>query len=110
MTDKLPAQMGVAGGAEGDLPGMAGKPGEFDAGGALWLDTGRPLKTTDFKGNAGRVEEGMLVAAIDTDGLVLAGDKRAAGTAEQSLLLVIVGLILRRGRRIHLGRPQLDRP
>ena len=74
LTDKTPAQMGVAGGAEHNLPGMAGKPGELSTCCTLQGSAGRTLKTTDFKGNTSWIEEGMLVAAIDTDSLVLAGD------------------------------------
>lgn len=106
--NKTPAQMGATGGAEGDLPGVAGKPGELGAGGIQSNRTGRGLKTADLKGNARRIEKGVLVVTVHGHSQILAGDAGMADAAQQAGMLVIGGLVLRHGygHPAHLGRSQ----
>jgi len=83
-----PAQMGAAGPAKDDLPPVGGEPGEFAARFSLRGDAGRQPETTNGKGNAGGIEKGVIVAVIDLDRLVAVGYCRAAGSADDDVLLL----------------------
>jgi len=83
-----PAQMGAAGPAKDDLPPVCGEPGEFAARFPLRGDAGRQPETTNGKGNAGGIEKGVIVAAIDLDRLVAVGDCRTADAADDGVLFL----------------------
>ncbi len=82
-----PAEVGLAGVAEGDLPMVTGKPGELRRRIALRNDTRRLAETADLESNAGGVEKSVVVAAVDCDAPPLVGDLRATGGAEESLVI-----------------------
>ncbi len=82
-----PAEVSVAGGAEGDLPAGTGKPGELRRRITLRNDTRRLAETANFEGDAGGVEKGMIVVAVDCDTLPRVGDLRATGGAEEGLVI-----------------------
>jgi len=83
--------MGMAGGAQGDLPAVAGKPGEVGGRVALGLRSGRLTEAADFEGDAGRVEKGVFVAAIDRDGLATVAHRRATDSAVDGLVIPFFG-------------------
>jgi len=60
-----PAEVGLAGGTEGDLPAVTGKPGELRRRIALRNDTWRLAETADLEGDAGGIEKGVVVATVD---------------------------------------------
>jgi len=86
---KQPSQMIATIAAEGQPPDIARKPGKFPAGLSLPVATGGMAEEPDGKNQARRVDEGMLVAAGDGDGLVAAGDDVAAVGATQDIVLII---------------------
>jgi len=55
------------------LPSEAAKPSKFDSGRASNKTSGCQAKTTNFKDNAGGIEKGMLMSAIDRNSLVRRG-------------------------------------
>jgi hypothetical protein len=80
----------MAGGAEGDLPAVTGKPGELKRRIALGSDTRRLAETADFEGDTGRVEKSVVMAAVDSDTPLPVGDLRATGGAEESLVIQLL--------------------
>lgn len=103
-----PTQMGVTGPTEDDLPMVTGKPGEFGAGIPMGDNSGGPTETTNLKGDAGRVEKGVLVAVVDAYGLVTGGNRSVADRADNGPLLFwgTVGSGIRWS--FDLGRGELD--
>ena len=91
----------MAGGAEGNLPAVTGKPGELRRRIALGNDTRRLAETANFEGDAGGVEKGVVVAAVDCDAPLPVGDLRATGGAEESLVIQF----LRRTAGLRVRRP-----
>jgi len=73
--------MNAAAAAEGQPPEIAGKPGKFPAGPSLPAAAGGTAEQSDGKNYAGGIDEGMLVAAGDGDGLVAVGNDMAAADA-----------------------------
>ena len=82
-----PAEVGLAGAAEGDLPAVTGKPGELRRRITLRNDTRRLAETANLEGDAGGVEKSVVVAVVDCDALPPVGDLRATGGAEESLVI-----------------------
>ena len=82
---KTPAKVGKTGGAEGMLPGVAGKPGKVRGGLSLDNATGRIPEAADFKGYSGWVEKDVLMSPVFAHGRCPAGDGRAAEPAENGL-------------------------
>ncbi len=105
---KSPAQMGLADGAEHDLPGVSRKPGEFRAHRAMAHCAGGRTEAADFKDNASGIEKGVQVPAIDQDALLRRGDPCPADPAEQPFILISNGPIPGRSLLGCFGRPQLN--
>lgn len=69
---ETPAEVCGALPAKGHPPLVADKPGEMSAGIAVNPATGRMEKAPQLKEDAGRVEEGMTMGAVDGDPLLVA--------------------------------------
>lgn len=65
-----PAQVGITGGAEGDLPAVSWKPSEFDRGRSCRRYPHSLAEAAKLKGEAGRVEKGVLVLIVDPNRLI----------------------------------------
>jgi hypothetical protein len=84
-----PAEMGLAGGAEHNLPAKAGKPGEFAGRFAAGEDPGCLPKTADGKGDARWIKKSVFMAIVYLQGLMPVGDHSIAGRADKSLISLL---------------------
>jgi hypothetical protein len=76
-----PAKMSKTGATVTDLPAVAGKPGEFRGRNTACQAAWRFTKTAQLINNSHRIEEGVVVAAVDLYSLVCSGNGcSAAGT------------------------------
>ena len=75
-----PAQMNPAMATQYNLPGVSGKPGEFQGGSADHLASGGFMETTQFEHYASRIKKGMGVGTAHLNLLVPVGNHTTAGT------------------------------
>src|SRR5690606_8667612 len=78
-----PAEVGTTALAQGDLPGVAGEPGEGAVARAHARTAGSTAETADEIGNAVRVGGRVLVPIEHLDGLAIGGHVVAAGSAQE---------------------------
>ena len=94
-----PAEMGLAGGAEHDLPVIAWKPGEFAGRFAVRGNPGCLPKTADGKGDSSGIEESVFVPIVHLQCLIAVGDNGAADRANNGVIGLMVPGVTRAGGR-----------
>lgn len=76
-----PARMGTAVPAQGKLPVISCKPAEFFCRFPVHKATGRILKTTNFKGDTGRIEKSVFMPPLPAYRLIFVCERSMTGPA-----------------------------
>lgn len=81
-----PAEMGLAGGAEYDLPATTREPGEFAGRFAAWEDTRCLPETAEYKGDSRWIEKSVFVPIVYLQHLIPVGDDGITDRAENCVI------------------------